>query len=225
MDKNITTAKEAAAQIAASIISDIVDPKTGEVLEFLYELGRPREYRFNGQKGTFSIDGTIPKGSTFSFQPVAWRFFSDALFGRARAQWAEFFFVDDQNCLSCIMFNNSSVLELDDLARQLHYARTKFSDVVLTITTGQATNEKGTWHIAKFAYEKADKEKTKELDALAANKKCPIFRADTVTDGAEYRLFSDSYALGVAMAGMIQEGQAEDIKPPLQISSQTSQAA
>lgn len=219
MNKNSTTAQAAAEQITAPIISDILIESTGEVLEFLYQLGKPREYRFNGQSGTFNIDGTIPIGSTFSFQPVAWRFFSDALFGRARAQWAELFFVDTQNCLSCIMFNNSSVLELDDLVRQLHYARTKLSDVILSITTDKATNDKGTWHIAKFTYQKADKEKTKEFDALAANKKCPIFRADTVTDGAEYRLFSDSYALGVAMAGMIQEGHAQDSKPPLQIGS------
>lgn len=222
MDKKTTTAKA-----AAKIISDILIPNTGEVLEFLYDLGRPREYRFNGQKGTFSIHGNIPKGSTFSFQPVAWRFFSDALFGRARAQWAEFFFVDDQNCLSCIMFNNSSVLELDDLARQLHYARTKLSDVVLTITTAQATNDKGTWHVAKFSYEKADEEKTQELNVLAASEQLPIFRFDTVTDGAEYRLVSDSYALKFAMAsaGMIQENPAEGSKAALQISSHTSQAA
>lgn len=225
MNKNTITAQAAAAQVTAPIISDILIPATGEVLEFLYIEGMPKEYRFNGQKGTFNVNGNIDKGSTFSFQPIAWRFFSDNLFGRARAEWAELFFVDDQNCLSCIMFNNSSVKELNELVLQLHYARTKLSDVVLSITTDKATNDKGTWHIAKFTYQQADKGKTKELDALATHKKYPIYRADTVTEGAEFRLCSDSYALGVAMPGMIEEGHAQDDKPPLQISSHASQAA
>lgn len=174
----------------------VASPQSGEMPPVLYFQGTPKQYRFDGQKGSFNIHGKQDIGKTFTFHPLAWRIFDDSLFGRERARWAEFFFVDEAGCLSTIMFNNSSVTELNDLVPQLGYDQKKLSDVALTITTDKKTNEKGSWYIAKFDYKQAPQEAIDALEAFAAAH--PVYREDTITASAEYRFFSDTYAMAEA---------------------------
>jgi len=197
MNKQTTTAQAAALQVA--------DPESGEMRDVLYFKGTPRQYRFDGNKGEFSLHGKKVLGNTFKFHPLAWRIFDDALFGRALAKWAEFFFVDEEGCLSTIMFNNSSVTELMDVVPQLGYDRKELSDVVLKIKTDRLTNDKGTWFVAKFDYEDAPKPAVKAVKAFAAAR--PIYREDTITPNAEYRFWSDTYAMNTAQAIALGKGE------------------
>lgn len=179
-----------------------VNEETGEINEIKYMKGSPKQYRFNGQQGRFNIDGTQDIGTRLEIHPIAWRVFTDSLFGRGRRdEWAEIFFVDAENCVSSIMFNNSSVLELSDLLPRLFYAQKELSDVVLTITSDKKETEKDgqkkTWYIAKFAFEAAPEEEIRKLKEFAqANE---IYRHDTINASAEYRTVSTSYPLVTAL--------------------------
>lgn len=197
MSKQTTTAQAAALQVA--------DPETGAMQDVMYFRGMPKQYRYDSTKGEFNLHGKKVLGKTFRFHPMAWRIFDDSLFGRDRAKWAEFFFVDDAGCLSTIMFNNSSVTELMDLVPQLGYDRKELSDVVLTITTDKKTNEKGSWFIAKFDYEEAPGPAVAALEAFAAAH--PIYREDTITPGAEYRFWSDTFAMTTAQQIALEKGE------------------
>jgi len=182
--------KTAAAQAAF----EAANSQTGEMQEIKYFEGSPKQYRFN-------IDGITDMGTTLTLQPVAYRVFNDDLFARGRVDnWAEIFFVDEQGCLSSIMFNNSSVTELMDLVPRLFYAGQNLSDVVLTITSEKkATEKKGekvTWFLAKFDFVAAPAGTVAALAGFARQNR--IFRKDTVTPGAEYLLASDFYAMGTA---------------------------
>ena len=186
MNKPTTTAQEAAS------------PETGEVQKIRYYEGAPRNYRFNGSTGKFNIDDEIQLGANFSFQPLAWRVFDDSLFGRNRPErWAEVYFVDEAGNLSMIMFSSSSANELMSLVPKLFYSgEKKLSDVVLTVTSEKKTNDKGNWHLAKFAAEDAPAEAVAMLAEFAAQH--PIYRADTITPHAVYCDVSDAYAIDKA---------------------------
>lgn len=91
--------------------------------------------------------------SAVRLQPIAWRIFEENLFARGRKEtWAELFFVDEKDCVSSIMVNNTTLEELRKLAENLFYDDIKLSDIVLTIKPEKAENEregqKRTWYIA-----------------------------------------------------------------------------
>jgi hypothetical protein len=180
------------------------DADTGENIladKYLYYEGRPREYRFNAQNGQFNLYGERilmdSKGKplqAFSFQPIAYRIFEDALFGRAdRETWAEIFFIDAQNCVSAIMFNNTSVSELYRILEPVFYERMTLCDVVLTACPERVTSKSDptkTWFISRFSYEFADADKVKELNSYAKDRR--IFRQETISPTATYRLISSN---------------------------------
>lgn len=176
-----------------------------------YLIGRPRQYRFNGQTGRFNINGTQDVGTSLTFQPVAWRIFEESLFGRQRSEvWAELFFVDESACLSSIMFNNSSVNELYNLIEPLFYDDLTLADVILTVTADKKENTKiqpkGTWYLAQFAYVPADGKDTDALRSFALTH--PILREDTLTDTAVPRVTAYTYAVGYTHAVRELEAQA-----------------
>jgi hypothetical protein len=184
----------------------VLDEETGEIQsKILYITGRPRQYRFNGQNGQFNINGdrvlTDDKGKamkSFTIIPVAWRVFEENLFGRGRKDlWGEIFFVDDKDCLSVIMLNNTSLEELMRLETDLHYDRVKLNQICLTMTPEQVTSEKGgekkSWYIARMSYNVAPKEVAKMYAEFAADHR--IYRQDTLTPTAVYTLISPTFYL------------------------------
>jgi hypothetical protein len=174
--------------------------------KYLYFEGRPREYRFNGQNGQFNLYGdrvlTDASGrllSTFSFQPIAYRIFEDCLFGRSvRELWAELFFVDSDNCVASIMFNNTSVNELYRLLEPILYERKSLCDVILRIKPErvQSKNDPSkSWYIARFAYEPAKPELIAEMREYVKTHR--VYRGETLTVSAQHKLVSQGYHMAI----------------------------
>jgi hypothetical protein len=201
---NISTAHDALELKSYQEI--IIDSETGEEVvadKYLYLPGRPREYRFNGQNGQFNLYGERvlmdERGKTlssFTFQPIAYRFFEDVLFGRTEKEmWAELFFIDSQQCVSSIMFNNTSVSELFRLMEPLHYEKLSLCDVTLTARPERVTSKGDptkTWYITRFSYEVSQAEKVKEYREYIRDH--AVYRAETLTPVAEHKVVSRSFA-------------------------------
>ena len=174
--------------------------------KYLYFEGRPREYRFNGQNGQFNLygdrvltdkSGRLP--SSFSFQPIAYRIFEDCLFGRSlRELWAELFFVDEDNCVACLMFNNTSVNELYRLLEPILYERKSLCDVVLTMKPErvQSKNDPNkSWFISRFTYEPAKPENIAEMREFIRTHR--VYRNETLTVSAQHKLVSQGYYMAI----------------------------
>ena len=182
------------------------DEETGEVAivsKFKYLEGHPKQYRFNGQTGRFNLNGETDLGNKMSFQPIAWRIFEENLFERGRKeQWAEIFFIDNKNCVSVIMFNNTSVNVLFGLIEPLFYEELSLADVVLTVESEKRENTKitpkGIYYITKFSYVPADPEKVNAQREFVRDHR--IFRADTLTPTAEYKAVSKGFYNALAYA-------------------------
>jgi len=184
----------------------VIDDETGQqvvVDKYLYLLGRPREYRFNGQNGQFNLYGDRllmdDKGKvlpSFTFQPIAYRLFEDLLFARTdRELWMEIFFVDTQQCVCSILFNNTSVNELLRLMEPLHYEKLSLCDVILTARPERVTSKSDSgksWWIARFSYEIASPESVKEYREFVKDNR--VFRAETLTNTAQHKILSRSFA-------------------------------
>lgn len=210
--------KENQTEVKDSQAAELVPTPKGEInktddlaahageQKYLYFEGRPREYRFNGQNGQFNLygdrvlmDASGRMISTFSFQPIAYRIFEDCLFGRAvRELWAELFFVDKDNCVASIMFNNTSVNELYRLLEPILYERKSLCDVVLTIKPErvQSKNDPNkSWFIARFNYENARPELITEMKEYV--KVHHVYRGETLTVSAQHKLVSQGYYMAI----------------------------
>lgn len=167
-----------------------IDQTHGDVISrYKYLEGHPRNYRFDAKEGVFSINGEKKLGRSLTFQPIAWRIFIDSILGQPAKQWAELFFIDDQRCVSSILFHGYSV---DNIFRQiepLYYDDRTLADVVLTATAERKENTKiqpkGVYYIAQFRYELADADLTKQRQEFAADNR--IFRQETLTDTARFK--------------------------------------
>jgi hypothetical protein len=173
-----------------------VEESTGEVVsKYKYLEGHPRQYRFDAKQGKFNINGQQEIGDTLTFQPVAWRIFSDDILNMGRKNWAEVFFVDDKDCLSAILFHGYSVDNIYRLIEPLFYEDLSLADVVITATAERKENTKitpkGVYYIASFSYQIAEKAKTEQLEAFA--KDHPIYRRETLTDTCEIRVAGGFY--------------------------------
>jgi hypothetical protein len=173
-----------------------VEESTGEVVsKYKYLEGHPRQYRFDAKQGKFNINGQQEIGDTLTFQPVAWRIFSDDILNMGRKNWAEVFFVDDKDCLSAILFHGYSVDNIYRLIEPLFYEDLSLADVVITATAERKENTKitpkGVYYIASFSYQIAEKAQTEQLEAFA--KDHPIYRRETLTDTCEIRVAGGFY--------------------------------
>lgn len=181
---------------------ETTDEETGEIVaesKFLYLEGFPREYRFNGQNGQFNQYGerilTDTNGkpiTEFSFTPIAYRIFEDTLFMRTeREVWAEFFFIDVDNCVSSLMINNTSVSELYRMMQPVFYERKTLCDLVITIRPEKVTSKTDagkSWYIARFSYAAADVSSLKVIRDYVRDHH--IYRSETLTDSATHRIVS-----------------------------------
>lgn len=166
-----------------------------------YIEGRPRQYRFDAKDGSFNINGETPVGKNLTFQPIAWRIFTDNILNLGAKTWAEIFFVDDRNCVSAVLFHGYSVDNIFRLIEPLYYDDLTLADVVITVSPEKKENTKiqpkGVYHIASFTYTAADPQKTAALKQMAAEQK--IYRAETLTDRADVKTqfgFYNPFALG-----------------------------
>ena len=179
---------------------------TGEVVSntavrrYKYLEGHPRQYRFDAKEGVFNINGSEKvggpsNGRTLTFQPIAWRIFTDNILNMGTKNWAEIFFIDDKNCVSAILFHGYSVDNIFRLIEPLYYDDLTLADVVITAVAEKKENTKvqpkGVYYISTFSYTIGDKEKTAELSQFAQESK--IFRQETLTDIANIKTAMNYY--------------------------------
>lgn len=158
---------------------------TGEVVpKYKYLEGHPRQYRFDAKEGVFNINGTDKLGRTLTFQPIAWRIFTDNILNMGTKNWAEIFFVDEKNCVSAVLFHGYSVDNIFRLIEPLYYDDLTLADVVITAVAEKKENTKiqpkGVYYISTFSYKLADIEQSAGLKAFAQDFR--IFRQETLTD-------------------------------------------
>ncbi|MDB5240561.1 MAG: hypothetical protein JWP57_1186 [Spirosoma sp.] len=163
---------------------------TGEVVsKYKYLEGHPRQYRFDAKEGIFNINGVNKIGQSLTFQPLAWRIFNDNILNMGTKNWAEIFFVDEQNCISAVLFHGYSVDNIFRLIEPLYYDDMTLADVVITASAEKKENTKiqpkGIYHIAQFSYSFGEAERTQELKAYAETRK--FFRQETLTDMADIK--------------------------------------
>ncbi|GAA4463002.1 hypothetical protein GCM10023189_40460 [Nibrella saemangeumensis] len=167
-----------------------VDEGSGEELSrFKYLEGHPRQYRFDAKEGVFNINGTDKIGRTLTFQPLAWRIFTDNILGMGTKNWAEIFFLDEKNNVSAVLFHGYSVDNIFRLIEPLFYDDLTLADVVITAVAEKKENTKiqpkGVYYIATFSYKLADRETTEVLKQFGQVTK--IFRQETLTDIANIK--------------------------------------
>ena len=190
------------SQVAGSPVGrfQTLDIDTGEIIDkYLYIDGNPKQYRFDAKEGKFSIhydENNIEMvGSSLSFQPVAWRIFSDDILGQGHKKWVELFFIDDAGCVSGILFHGYSVANLERLITPLVYNRVKLNEVVLTVNADKKENNKvqpkGVYYIASFTYTIADKARTKEFAEYVAT--INLYRRDTQTEMAQTQVMKQVF--------------------------------
>ncbi|GAB3739469.1 hypothetical protein [Spirosoma lituiforme] len=169
---------------------------TGEVVNrYKYLEGHPRQYRFDAKEGVFNINGNEKLGRTLTFQPIAWRIFTDNILNMGTKNWAELFFIDERNCVSAVLFHGYSVDNIFRLIEPLYYDDLTLADVVITAVAEKKENNKiqpkGVYYIANFTYKMADVEKTKALKQFAQEVK--VFRQETLTDIANIKTAMNYY--------------------------------
>lgn len=159
------------------------------VRRYKYLEGHPRQYRFDAKEGVFNINGAEKLGRTLTFQPIAWRIFTDNILNMGTKNWAELFFIDEKNCVSAILFHGYSVDNIFRLIEPLYYDDLTLADVVITAVAEKKENNKiqpkGVYYIANFSYTLADPARSAELKAFAQDVK--IFRQETLTDIANIK--------------------------------------
>ncbi len=180
-------------QKVTDVSAEVVNNST--VRRYKYLEGHPRQYRFDAKEGVFNINGSEKLGRTLTFQPIAWRIFTDNILNMGTKNWAELFFIDEKNCVSAVLFHGYSVDNIFRLIEPLYYDDLTLADVVITAVAERKENNKiqpkGIYHIATFSYALGDPERTAELKAFASDVK--IFRQETLTDIANIKTAMNYY--------------------------------
>lgn len=176
---------------------------TGEVVnKYKYLEGHPRQYRFDAKEGVFNINGSEKLGRTLTFQPIAWRIFTDNILNMGTKNWAEIFFIDEKNCVSAVLFHGYSVDNIFRLIEPLYYDDLTLADVVITAVAEKKENTKiqpkGVYYIATFSYKMGDVEKSNELKQFSQEVK--IFRQETLTDIANIKTALNYYNPFITLA-------------------------
>jgi hypothetical protein len=165
------------------------------IRRYKYLEGHPRQYRFDAKEGVFNINGVEKLGRSLTFQPIAWRIFTDNILNMGTKNWAELFFIDDKNCVSAVLFHGYSVDNIFRLIEPLYYDDITLADVVITAVAEKKENNKvqpkGVYYIATFSYKLGDLAHTAQLKqyAQAVN----LFRQETLTDIANIKTAYNYY--------------------------------
>ena len=165
------------------------------VRRYKYLEGHPRQYRFDAKEGVFNINGSEKLGRSLTFQPIAWRIFTDNILNMGTKNWAELFFIDQKNCVSAVLFHGYSVDNIFRLIEPLYYDDLTLADVVITAVAEKKeynkVQPKGVYYIATFSYTMGDPARTVELKQFAQEHK--IFRQETLTDIANIKTAYNYY--------------------------------
>jgi hypothetical protein len=169
--------------------------KLNQNIQVKYLEGHPRQYRFDAKEGVFNINGVEKLGRTLTFQPIAWRIFTDNILNMGTKNWAELFFIDEKNCVSAVLFHGYSVDNIFRLIEPLYYDDMTLADVIITATAEKKENNKvqpkGVYYIATFSYKIGDPARTAELKQYAQDVK--VFRQETLTDIANIKTAYNYY--------------------------------
>jgi len=157
---------------------------------YKYLEGHPRQYRFDAKDGSFNINGDAKTSfKQLTFQPIAWRIFTDSILNMGTKNWAEMFFIDEKGCVAAVLFHGYSVDNIFRLIEPLYYDDLTLADVVITAIPEKKENTKiqpkGVYYIASFSYKVADAAQTQLLSDFATD--IPIFRQETLTDVANIK--------------------------------------
>ena len=194
MAKQSTTPQEVAQDPTPAVPTlkpyQMIRESTGEVINrYKYLEGHPRQYRFDAKEGVFNINGSEKLGRTLTFQPIAWRIFSDNILNMGTKNWAELFFIDEKDCVSSVLFHGYSVDNIFRLIEPLYYDDLTLADVVVEAVAEKKeytkSQPKGVYYIATFSYKIADVEDSAALKQYSAEVK--IFRQETLTDIANIK--------------------------------------
>ena len=168
----------------------------GEVVPaYKYLEGHPKQYRFDAKEGIFTINGVEKVGRTLTFQPIAWRIFTDSILNMGTKNWVEIFFVDEKNCVSSLLFHGYSVDNIFRLIEPLYYDDLTLADVVIRAVAEKKENTKiqpkGVYYIATFSYQMGEVEKSGKLKQFAREHR--VYRQETLTDLADCQVSANFY--------------------------------
>ena len=178
--------------------------------QYKYLEGHPRQYRFDAKEGVFNINGSEKlggpsQGRTLTFQPIAWRIFTDNILNMGTKNWAELFFIDEKDCVSAVLFHGYSVDNIFRLIEPLYYDDMTLADVVVTAVAEKKENNKiqpkGVYYIATFSYQLGDPARTAQLKQYAEDRSAggrsadavKVFRQETLTDIANIKTAHNYY--------------------------------
>jgi hypothetical protein len=194
MSKQPTAPQEVAQESTPALPTlkpyQMVQESTGAILnKYKYLEGHPRQYRFDAKEGVFNINGSEKVGRTLTFQPIAWRIFTDNILNMGTKNWAELFFIDEKDCVSSVLFHGYSVDNIFRLIEPLYYDDLGLADVMITAIAEKKeytkSQPKGVYYIATFSYKMAAAERSAELKQFSEETK--IFRLETLTDIANIK--------------------------------------
>lgn len=153
-----------------------------------YLEGLPREYRFNAKTGilTKGADHAMTdRGESFSIIPIAYRLFSAEMFQYEARDWAELFFINEAGHVSCLMFHGYSVESLRQTMADLFYEDVSLTQVILTCTPVQKSNEYGSYYILSFKAKPLTPGRDQNFSAELTNTLAPIFQYKTASVHAQ----------------------------------------
>lgn len=181
--------------LAANSQQNFQDVPLDAMRRYKYLEGHPKQYRFDAKEGEFNINGSDKLGRTLTFQPIAWRVFTDNILNMGTKNWAEIFFIDEKNCVSAVLFHGYSVDNIFRLIEPLYYDDLTLGDVVITAVAEKKeynkVQPKGVYYIATFSYKMGEPTRTAELKRFAQEHK--IFRQETLTDIANIKTAFNYY--------------------------------
>lgn len=160
-----------------------------------YFEGKPRETRFDGQKGILKIKESLPiseSGDKFTIIPLASRLFtSDGFLGRGLTNWLEVIYLNQKGEFCCTLFNGLSVKNYVRMERDMLHDNLTISKVALmckpTFKSGKSGNQ---YYVANFSYVPLS-----ENELLAANtirETYKLYDSQTI-DAPSYVHFSENY--------------------------------
>jgi hypothetical protein len=146
-----------------------------------YLEGHPRQYGFDTATGVFSLNQAGPLGRSLTIQPIGWRIFTDNILHRGTRRWAELFFIDQQQCVATILFQDGSVARLARLLEPLYYDDLTLADVLLNMVAERRDHAPADdRYVAHFGMTPADPARTLALKHYAQTHR--IFRHETRTE-------------------------------------------
>ena len=175
-----------------SLETNFTDSETGE-LQIKYRPGFPRHYRFDANRGLFSLsEMTITKkAEPLSFIPISYRIFKDDILGYGLKKWVEFFFVNQLGHLCSLLFHGYSVENLEKKTNALFYDSVNLSQVMLTATPVEKVKSAGEgkgnkYFIAEFSYKVLDEKQQEDVKLIGES--LNIWRSETLTGDASVEL-------------------------------------